>query len=111
MGRAAAMFLVLCALIGCGWGAYQRYVAPPQKKAPMESAAGVAAAAQLKEAGEQLYLTKRWADTYDGPDLKNFKGLSIVHADDTRFCLETVKEGFVFRLIGPGGFPEPGTCQ
>ena len=76
----------------------------------MESAAGVAAAAELREAGDQLYLTKRWADTYDGPDLKNFKDLTLVRANDTSFCLEVSKEGFVFRLIGPGGTPEPGQC-
>lgn len=110
MGRAATMFLVLCGLIASGWGFYQHHT-PQEKKAPMDSAAGVAAAKQLKEAGDQLYLTKRWADTYDGPDLTNFKGLKRVRADDTIFCLETVKEGFVFRLIGPGGVPEPGTCQ
>jgi hypothetical protein len=110
MGRAAAMILVLCGLISSGWGFVQHHKAP-QKRAPIDTTAGVAAAAELKDAGDQLYLTKRWADTYDGPDLKNFQDLTLVHADDTTFCLQVVKEEYVFRLLGPGGVPEPGTCQ
>lgn len=104
MGRAATMVLALCGLIASGWGFVQHHN-PPKRKAPMESAAGVAAAAELKEAGDQLYLTKR-----DGPDLKNFKGLTRVRANDTSFCLEVVKEGFAFRLVGPGGRTESGRC-
>jgi hypothetical protein len=110
MGRAAAMMLVLCGLIASGWGFVQHHKAHP-KQAPINTAAGQLAAAELKDAGDQLYLTKRWADTYDGPDLKNFKDLKLVRASDTSFCLEVAKEGYVFRLIGPGGVAEPGTCQ
>jgi hypothetical protein len=109
MARAAAMMFVLCGLIASGWGFWQHQ--HPKQKALMESLTGQAAAAELKDAGDQLYLTKRWADTYDGPDLKNFKDLRRVRANDTSFCLEVVKGGSVFRLIGPGGVPEPGTCQ
>jgi hypothetical protein len=96
VGRAAAMMLVLCGLIASGWGFYQHH--HPKTKA-------------LLDTGNQLYLTKKWADTYDGPDLKNFKDLTLVRASDTNFCIEVVKDASVFRLIGPGGVPEPGTCQ
>lgn len=86
----------------------QKHRAPD--KTLLQTTAGVAAAAELKDAGAQLYLTKHWADTYDGPDLKNFKDLTRVRADDNGFCLEVVKDGHVFRLIGPGGSPEPARC-
>ena len=110
MGRAATLVFVLLGLIASGRTAFQRHVAPQQEKALLETSAGVAATAELKDAGDQLYLTKRWADTYDGPDLKNFADLTIVRADDNAFCLEVVKGGHVFRLVGPGGRPEPGRC-
>ena len=56
------------------------------------------------------YLTKKWADTYNGPDLRNFKDLQLLRADETGFCIQVVKEAQVFRLVGPGGKPEPGRC-
>ncbi len=87
----------------------QRHRAP-KAKALLATGAGIAAAAELRDAGDQLYLTKRWADTYDGPDLKNFAGLTRVRADDNGFCLEVVRDGHVFRLVGPGGRPEPARC-
>lgn len=101
------MMLVLCGLIACGWGFYQHHN-PPQKKAPMESAAGVAAAAELREAGDQLYLTKRWADTFDGPDLKNFRDLTLVRANDTSFCLEGREGGLRVPAGRPGRRPRAG---
>ena len=76
----------------------------------MERSAGRAAAFELTEAGDQLYLTKKWADTYNGPDLRNFKDLQLMRADETGFCIQVVKEAQVFRLVGPGGKPEPGRC-
>ena len=109
MGRAATLVVVLCGLVASGWTAVQRHLAPSEKTL-IETAAGVAAAAELEDAGDQLYLTYRWAKTYDGPDLKNFKDLTLVRADDHGFCLEVVKDGHVFRLVGPGGKPEPARC-
>jgi hypothetical protein len=110
VGRAAALLFVLFGLVASGWTAVHRHHEPQRAKALLETPAGAAAAAELKDAGDQLYLTKRWADTYDGPDLKNFRDLTLVHADDDSFCLEVVKEGHVFRLVGPGGKPEPARC-
>ena len=110
VGRAATMIFVLFGLVASGWS-FVQHQRTPKDKALMEQPAGIAAAAELKDAGDQLYLTKRWADTYDGPDLKNFKDLQLVQADVNGFCLQVVKEGHVFRLVGPGGRPEPGSCQ
>ncbi len=76
----------------------------------METAAAKQAVTELKDAGDQLYLTKKWADTYDGPDLKNFPDLQLVRADEAGFCIQVVKDAQVFRLVGPGGKPERGRC-
>ncbi|MDX6412089.1 MAG: hypothetical protein QOE91_1605, partial [Gaiellaceae bacterium] len=35
----------------------------------------------------------------------------LAHADWDRFCIPVVKDGYAFRLNGPGGVPEPGRCQ
>jgi hypothetical protein len=108
VGRAAAFLLVLLGLIGSGWGAFKHHTAPPTPL--IERPFAVVALAELKDAGDQLYLTYRWAQTYDGPDLKNFKDLQIVRADDHGFCLQVVKGGHVFSLTGPGGKPVLGAC-
>jgi hypothetical protein len=108
--RAAAMVFVVLGLIASGRG-FLQHRKPHAPTTPIETAAGQAAVFELKQAGDQLYLTKQWADTYDGPDLKNFKDLTLVRATDTDFCLQVAKESYVFRLVGPGGSPEPGACQ
>jgi len=98
-------------LAGLGASAFQfvhRTQARP--KGVMEHGAGLDAATELKLAGDQLYLTYKWAGTYSGPDLKNFRGLQLYRADERGFCIQVVKDAQVFRLVGPGGSPEPGHC-
>lgn len=109
MGRAAILGFVLCALVASGWGWVQRLHTQPRSAAG-EQGARAAALPELREAGDQLYLTKRAANTYDGPDLKNFPGLQLVRADWQGFCIQVVTDGYAFRLIGPGGVPESGRC-
>jgi hypothetical protein len=108
VGRAAGLLFVLAGLIASAFAFVHHLQAPP--KSTMETAAAKEAVAELKDAGNQLYLTKKWADTYDGPDLKNFRDLQLVRADDFGFCIQVVKDAQVFRLIGPGRGPEPGRC-
>jgi hypothetical protein len=109
MGRPAILVLVLGVFVASGWGWVQRFNAQP-RSAAREQGARAAAVPELREAGDQLYLTKRAANTYDGPDLKNFPGLQLVRADWQGFCIQVVKDEYAFRLIGPGGVPEPGRC-
>jgi len=108
VGRAAGFLFVLAGLIASAFGFVHHVQAPP--KGTMETVAAKQAVTELKDAGDQLYLTKKWADTYDGPDLKNFPDLQLVRADDAGFCIQVVKDTRVFRLVGPGGQPEPGRC-
>jgi hypothetical protein len=109
VGRAAVTLFVLLGLVASGFQFVHRL--HPKHTTPMESSAGREASDELTQAGDQLYLTYKWAQTYDGPDLKNFRDLQLVRADDFGFCIQVVKDGDVFRLVGPGGKPEPGRCQ
>jgi hypothetical protein len=108
VGRAATLLFVLLGLVAAGWQGWNRQ--HPSAKAELETGAGREAAFELTQASDQLYLTYRWAGTYDGPDLKNFRDLQLGRADDTGFCIQVVKDAKVFRLVGPGGKPEPGRC-
>ena len=108
VGRAAGLLFVLAGLIASAFAFVHHVQAPP--KGTMENAAAKQAVAELKDAGDQLYLTKKWAGTFDGPDLKDFRDLQLVRADDFGFCIQVVKNAQVFRLIGPGRDPEPGRC-
>jgi hypothetical protein len=108
MGRAVVFMLILAGLMASGFKFFHQ--THPSAKTVMEHGVGASAAAELKDAGDQLYLTYKFAGTYDGPDLKNFADLQLYRADDTGFCIQVVKEAQVFRLIGPGGMPEPGHC-
>jgi hypothetical protein len=108
MFRAAAFVLTVCALVASGFGYVNDRNSKP--KGVMEAGPGREAARELDRAGRQLYLTKQFADTYNGPDLKNFRDLQLIRADHLGFCIQAVKGAQVFRLLGPGGKPEPGRC-
>jgi hypothetical protein len=108
MRRAVVFMLILAGLVASGFKFFHQ--THPAAKAVMEAGAGAAAASELKQAGDQLYLTYKLAGTYDGPDLKNFADLQLYRADDTGFCIQVVKDAQVFRLAGPGHVPEPGHC-
>src|SRR5260370_14634595 len=103
MGRAAILLLVLAGLVASGFQFMHR--THPAAKTVMQAGAGAAAASELKQAGDQLYLTYKFAGTYNGPDLKNFPDLQLYRADNTGFCIQVVKEGAVFPLALPGGGP------
>jgi hypothetical protein len=106
--RVLALLFVAAGLVASGWTGWQKLA--EGHAGTMETRAAHEAAIELRDAGEQLYLTKEWADTYDGPDLKNFPGVQLMHADYDDFCIQVVKDAQVFRLTGPGGYPEPGRC-
>jgi hypothetical protein len=106
--RAAVFVFVLLGLVASGYKFFHQ--THPAAKTVMETGAGAEASGELKTAGDQLYLTYKIAGTYDGPDLRNFADLQLYRADDTGFCIQVVKDARVFRLVGPGGAPEPGHC-
>ena len=106
--RLCGLLLIAAGLLASAWTGWQKV--DKGHRGTMDTRAAAAAAIQLREAAKQLYLTKQWADTYDGPDLKNFPDVQLVQADDDDFCIQLVKEAQVFRLTGPGGLPEPGRC-
>ena len=108
MGRAATLLLVLAGLAASGFQFFHR--THPSATSAIGRGAGLSAADELTQAGDQLYLTYKWAGTYNGPDLKNFADLQLYRADEHGFCIQVVKEAQVFRLVGPGGVPEPGHC-
>src|SRR5437773_4797173 len=75
VGRAATLVFVLAGLVTSGWQAWNHH--RPSAKAVLETGTGREAAFELHSAGDQLDLTYKWAGTYDGPDLKNFKDLQL----------------------------------
>jgi hypothetical protein len=69
------------------------------------------AAFELDLASSQLELVKATvADTYDGPDLKNFAGLTLVWANDVGYCIEVLRGTKTYFKRGPGGSAAPGAC-
>jgi len=92
MGRAAGFLLVLGGLVLSLWTGY-RHLATPRAEAertPMAQGEGAQATSALTSAGGQLNFVKHEVGTYDGPDMKNWKHVVLIRADDQHYCIEWV---------------------
>jgi hypothetical protein len=107
-----ARFLVFLALCGAsGWTGVQHWEHRGERADPMTLPDARKAALELNLASAQLELVKSTvADTYDGPDLKNFAGLTLVWADELGYCIEVLRGTKTYFTRGPGGRPAPGAC-
>jgi hypothetical protein len=68
-----------------------------------------AAATGLQQASSALEQSHALNGTYAGANLAGF-GVTLVRADASSYCLQTVSNGAVFHLAGPGGTPAGGAC-
>lgn len=98
-------------LIASGWTGYGRWQERGAFVDAMRTGEGQRAAMQLDFASSQLELVKSTvADTYDGPDLKNFNGMRVAWADELGYCIQVVVGSHTYSKQGPGGRPAAGAC-
>ena len=110
MTRAALFVLVLGGLAMSGWTLYKKDF-HAQRGGSVELVQGrELAMIELTAAGTSEAAAKSAIGTYADTDLRNFKDLRIVYANDTVFCLEVRKGGGTFHLSGPGDSPADGPC-
>ena len=107
--RAALFVLVLGGLTMSGWTLYQKDF-HAQRGGSVKLVQGrELAMIELTAAGTSEAAAKSAIGTYADTDLRDFKDLRVVYANDTVFCLE-VHKGGVYHLAGPGGSPADGPC-
>ena len=64
----------------------------------------------LVRAGERLESEHAIKGTYTHTDLSTFKGVMLVYATETRYCVQLVRDRQVYHLSGPSGFADTGSC-
>src|SRR5436309_8698673 len=68
-----------------------------------------AASTTLQQAAAALDQSRALNGSYAGANLAGF-GVTLVRADASSYCLQTVSHASVFHLAGPGGTPGRGAC-
>ena len=110
MTRAAMSVMVLGGLVMSGWTLYTKDF-HAQRGGSVNLVHGrELAMIELTAAGTSEAAAKSAIGTYADTDLRSFKDLRVVYANDTVYCLEVGKGGGTFHLAGPGGSPADGPC-
>jgi len=110
MTRAALFVMILGGLVMSGWTLYSRDFHAQQGGSVKLVQGRELAVIELTAAGTTEAAAKSAIGTYADTDLRNFKDLRVVYANDTVFCLEVRKGGGTFHLAGPSGSPADGPC-
>lgn len=111
MGRAALFVLSLLALGGSAW-AFVNDGGRLHRGGHIELPTGVEAQdVELQAAAAQMLQGKLDAASFAGLELRGLHNLTIVHADDTSYCLQLGAGPGSRHLDGPGGLPAPGPCS
>jgi hypothetical protein len=110
MTRAAFFVLVLGGLVMSGWTLYQKDFQPQQGGSVKLVHGRELAFIELTAAATTESQAKALIGTYSETNLKRFRDLRVVYANETVFCLEVRKRGGTFHLAGPGGSPADGPC-
>ena len=110
MTRAALFVMILGGLVMSGWTLYTRDFHAQQGGSVKLVQGRELAVIELTAAGTTEAAGKSAIGTYADTDLRNFKDLRVVYANDTVFCLEVRKGGGTFHLAGPSGSPADGHC-
>jgi hypothetical protein len=108
--RAALFILVLGGLAVSGWSLYQKDFQASRGGTVNLAHGRELAYIELTAAGTSEAGAKAAIGTYADTDLRAFKDLKVVYANDTVFCLQVAKDGGTYHLAGPGSGPADGPC-
>jgi hypothetical protein len=110
VGRAALFVLSVLALAGSAW-TFARNGGHLHRGGQVELVTGREAQdVELEAAAAQMLQGKLAAGSFEGLQLRGFHNLTIVSADDARYCLQLGSGGSSRHLAGPGGVPAAGPC-
>jgi hypothetical protein len=110
MTRAALFVLMLGGLAVSGYTLYQKDFQPRQGGTVKLVHGQDLAFIELTAAATTESEAKALVGTYSETNLRKFKDLKVVYANETVFCLQVHKGGVTYHLGGPGGAPAVGPC-
>jgi hypothetical protein len=114
MSRTVGLPLLLVALVVGGY----LFVAQSKSNGPSSAvvtqaetqAESFTAGTNFQAADQLMQAWYAQSGTYAGATMAPGSGVTLVRADATSYCLETVAGSAVEHETGPGGTPEPGSC-
>src|SRR5438552_275314 len=110
MTRAAFFVLLLGGLALSAWTLYQKDFQAHRGGSVKLVHGRELAFIELTAAGTTESAAKAAVGTYTETELKNFRDLKVVYANDTVYCLQVGKGGSTYHLAGPSGAPADGPC-
>jgi hypothetical protein len=110
MTRAAMFVLLLGGLFMSGWTLYKKDFHTQRGGSVRLVHGRELALIELTAAGTTEAAAKSAIGTYADTDLRNFRDIRVVYANDTVYCLEVRKGGGTFHLAGPDSSPADGPC-
>jgi len=110
MTRAALFIMVIGGLALSAYTLYQKDFQTTQGGTIKLVHGRELAMIELTAAGTAESEAKSVIGTYSETNLRNFKDLRVVYANETVFCLQVQKGGGMYHLAGPGGSPADGPC-
>jgi hypothetical protein len=110
MTRAALFVLMIGGLVLSGYTLYHKDFQPAQGGSVRLVHGRELAIVELTAAAATEAEAKSLVGTYSETNLRRFKDLNVVYANETVFCLQVHKGGATYHLAGPGGSPADGPC-
>ena len=110
MVRAALFLLMLAGLAASGWALYVNELQPHRGGEVRLIRGQELAYHELLAAADVMTQARALVGTYSETSLRRFQDLTVVYANESRFCVVVKKGGNLFHLAGPGGVPGPGRC-
>jgi hypothetical protein len=110
MTRAGLFILIIGGLALSGWTLYQKDFQAHRGGTVKLVHGRDLAYIELTAAGTTESSAKALVGTYSETNLRAFKDMRVVYANETVFCLEVHKGGGTYHVAGPGGSPADGPC-
>ncbi len=110
VARAALFVLTLLGLAASGWMFVHNGFALHKGGTVSLLSSTATMDAELEAAATMLLQARVSVGTYAYTDLRHFRDLALVRADETSFCIQVGVGADARHLAGPGGYPAPGPC-
>src|ERR687888_157927 len=110
MTRAALFVLMIAGLALSGYTLNQKDFRPAEGGNVKLVHGRELAFIELTAAATAESQAKALIGTYSETNLRKFKDMKVVYANETVFCLQVHKGGATYHIGGPGGSPAVGPC-
>ncbi len=110
MTRAAAFVLAMGALAASGWTFWHNHYQLHKGGSVVLLSGPQLAEYELQAAARTMAEAKRETGTFEMTDMREFKNLAVVFANDRAYCLQVGVGPDAMHYLGPAGPVKTGPC-